>query len=372
MKKAVIVIPTYNEKGSIGVLIEKIFEKAKDIKGWNIEIVIVDSESPDGTAETVKKLAKRFKNLHLITTKKEGLGKAYIHGFEYALSHYQPDVLFEMDGDLSHNPDKIEDFLKKIESGADFVIGSRYRKGGSIPKDWGLHRKIFSVLGNLIIRFGFMKLKITDWTSGYRAIRSSIIESNISFVKKYTGYVFQVALIDNAIKKNVVIDEVPIHFIDRTHGISKIDSAQYIIQTLRYVFTNSTFIKYFIVGLSGAVLDFGISFLIIEKAGIHQNLYWVATLISAETAIISNFFLNNFWSFSHKKIKFHPHSYLSKFAKFNLISTGALLIQATGIQLATHIFGPELWYVYKFFILFFIVIPYSYILYNKVVWKEKK
>lgn len=372
MKKAVIVIPTYNEVKNIDDLVRKIFEETKKISKWDIEILFVDSDSPDGTAAKIKTLAKNSKKLYLLSTKKEGLGKAYLAGFEYALTHLNPSVLFEMDADLSHDPKKIHEFLEKIESGADFVIGSRYRKGGSIPKDWGIHRKFFSILGNFIIRLGFMKPRISDWTSGFRAIKVWVIKDTVADIKQYTGYVFQVALIDNALKKHAKVDDVAINFIDRKHGISKINALQYILQTLWYVFTNSTFVKYVIVGISGAALDFGISFLIIERAGIHPNFYWIATLISAETAIISNFFLNNFWSFSHKKIKFHPIAYLSKFLKFNLISSGALLIQAIGIQLATLIFGPNLWYVYKFFILFFIVIPYSYILYNKVVWKEKK
>lgn len=371
MKKAVIVIPTYNESKNIDRLVNEIFTLEKQITDWSLEILVIDSGSPDGTARKVKSLIKKYSGLHLLVTKKEGLGQAYIRGFEYALQNLKPFVIFEMDGDHSHNPKKIPEFLKKIEEGSDFVIGSRYRKGGSIPKNWGLHRKLFSVLGNLVIRFGFMKPRITDWTSGYRAIKVWVIEKTISSVKKYTGYVFQVAIIDNALKNKAIVQEVPINFIDRKHGVSKINSVQYIIQTLWYVFTNSSFIKYLIVGVLGATIDFGISFILIEKLNFHRDHYWMATAISAEAAIISNFLLNNFWSFSHKKIKSHATSYISQFFKFNLVSSGALAIQAIGIQvLASHL-DHTLWYVYKVFILAFIIIPYSYILYNKVIWREK-
>ena len=370
MKKAVIVIPTYNEAKSIELLIKQVFAQVKNNKNWDVEILVVDSTSPDGTSQKVRTLQKTYPKLHLLQTGKEGLGHAYIAGFKYAMERLKPYLLFEMDADLSHDPKKIPEFLERIEKGADFVIGSRYRRGGSIPADWAIHRKLFSVLGNLIIRLGFMKPRITDWTSGYRAVKVWIIQQTVDDMNKYTGYVFQVALIDNAIKKGAVIDEIPINFVDRLHGLSKINSTQYIAQTLTYVFRHSSFIRYGIVGLIGAIIDFGISYVIIEQMHIHKNLYWVATLISAEAAIISNFILNNSWSFAHKKIE-AKHSIIFQFLKFNLIASGALAIQAIGIQVLTHSFGENYWYIYKFLILAFIVIPYSYILYNRIIWKDK-
>ena len=368
MRKAVIVIPTYNEAGNIQNLIEQIFAEAEKIDDWSVELLIVDSNSPDKTAAIVKSLQKNYPELHILETKKEGLGKAYIQGFDYAIENLKAYIVFEMDADFSHDPKKIPDFLKKIEDGADFVIGSRYIKGGSIPKNWGFHRKLFSVLGNLIIRLGFMKLRISDWTSGYRAIKAWIVKSAIDKVKNYSGYVFQVAILDEALKKNAKIVEVPINFIDRTYGKSKINSLQFITQTLFYVFAHSSFIKYAVVGVIGATIDFGISYLLIEKV---KLVIWLSTVISAETAIISNFLFNNFWAFSHKKLEHKIATYINKFFHFNLISSGALLIQAFGIQLLANIFGKKIWYLYKILIITFIIIPYSYILYNKVVWKDR-
>lgn len=371
MKKAVIILPTYNEAGSIKRLIEEIFRETDMIKNWDFHVLVVDSGSPDKTAAIVTSLQKKLPKLHLISAKKEGLGKAYTLGFRYAIHNLKPEVLFEMDADLSHDPKAISRFIKKIETGADFVIGSRYQRGGSIPRNWDFHRKILSVVGNLVIRFGFMKLSITDWTSGFRAIKTWVIKSNIPYIEQFSGYVFQVAFLDNALKKKVKVAEVPIHFADRTYGISKIDAPQYIYQTLWYVFTHSSFIKYAIVGVIGAVIDFGLSYILIEIVKLSASKYWVATLVSAEASVLVNFLLNNFWSFSHKKIEGKGKVFLWKFTKFNLISSGALLIQAGGIQLLTNLFGPSLWYVYKFVILALIVVPYSYILYNKVIWKSK-
>lgn len=366
--KAVIVLPTYNESHDIEKLVNSIFETVKSIPRWHFDIIVVDSSSPDGTGKIVEKLIKIYPTLHLIKTKKEGLGKAYVAGFTYALEHIKPDVFFEMDADFSHSPAVIPEFVNKIDEGADFVIGSRYRRGGSIPKEWGIHRKLFSVLGNLIIRLGFMKIRVTDWTSGYRAIRSWIVESSIGYVRKFTGYVFQVALLENALKVHARVDEIPIRFSDRKYGISKLNSGQYIRNTLWYVFTHSSFIKYVIVGGSGFIIDFGLSYILIER--VHEHFpVWLATVISAEFAIVWNFFWNNYWTFSHKRVHHKSSAFFKSLAKFNGVAAGSIIIQSSLIEIFVRIFGRKLWYVYKILVLGFIIIPYSYILYNRVIWK---
>jgi dolichol-phosphate mannosyltransferase len=369
MRKAVVVLPTFNEKESIKDLIENIFRQQKSLPNWTLEVLVVDSQSPDGTGKIIKSLQKTYKEkLHLLETEKEGLGKAYTRGFTYAMENLKPYVLFEMDADLSHDPKEIPNFLKSVEKGADFVVGSRYIKGGSIPANWGFHRKLFSMIGNLIVKLGFMKPQVQDWTSGYRAIKVWLINSSLEKVKKYTGYVFQIALLDQALKKNAHLVEIPIQFTDRRYGKSKIIFGEYIFQILWYILCYSSFIKYVIVGIIGFLIDFGLSFLFIEK--VHLAV-WLATIISAESAIISNFYWNNSWSFAHKKLEGGWLTYLPQFLKFNLVSVGAIAIQAIGIQISVNILGKKFWYLYKALIIIFIVIPYSYILYNKVIWKDK-
>jgi dolichol-phosphate mannosyltransferase len=368
MKNATVILPTYNEAGNIEKVIDRIISVLESIPNWNISILVVDSHSQDKTSNIVKTLQKKYRQIHLLETKKEGLGRAYVQGFTYAMEHLNPYLVFEMDADLSHNPDNIPDFLKRIENGADFVIGSRYMKGGSIPKDWGIHRKAFSLFGNLIVRFGFMKLAITDWTSGFRAIKIWVIKSVFKDVQKYSGYVFQIAVIDQALKNRARIQETPIQFEDRKLGVSKISFPQYIFQILLYIFLNSSFVKFVIVGIVGFVVDFGISYFFIEKT--HTKV-WLATLISTETAIICNFIFNNFWSFSHKKIQSGKRNYFFSFVKFNLVSSGSIIIQTIGVQLLVNTFGKPLWYAYKVIIILFIIIPYSYFLYNKVIWKDR-
>ncbi len=368
MKKVVVIAPTYNEKGEIENLINRVFDQSKKLSNWEIHLLIVDSNSEDGTIETVKKLQKKTSYLHLLETEKEGLGKAYLKGFKYCEEKINPYLIIQIDADGQHDPDKIPEFIKKIEQGADFVVGTRYSKGGSIPKNWGLHRKILSIGANSVVKFGFMKLKVTEWTNGYRAIKFWLVKNAYDHLKNYSGYVFQVAFLDFAIKNNAVLDEIPIHFRERTSGISKINAFQYSFQTLMYVFNNSSFIKFVIVGLIGFAIDFGISYFMIEK--IHQ-VVWLTTLLSTETAIASNFIMNNSWSFSHKKIEGDAINFIFSFFKFNLVSSGSVAIQTIGMQILVVIFGRRLWYLYKVLIIFFVVIPYSYILYNKVVWKNK-
>lgn len=369
MKKALIILPTFNEAGAIEKLIIDILAQNQKNPNWEIEVLVNDSSSTDDTAKIVKELQKKYpKKIYLLETKKEGLGRAYHQAFSYAVESIKPFVIFQMDADFSHNPNDIPSFLNEIAKGADFVIGARYIRGGSIPKNWGWYRKILSIFGNLTIRFGFMKLRIHDWTSGFRVIKTWIVKDTLAFVKNYSGYVFQIALLDRAIKKNARISEVPINFIDRKYGKSKIIFTQYIFQILLYVFSYSSFIKFVIVGLIGFIIDFGISYLMIER--FHQAI-WLATLLSTETAITSNFFINNFWSFSHKKIEGGPINFIFSFFKFNLVSSGSVVIQTIGMQILVVVFGRKLWYLYKILIIAFVIIPYSYILYNKVVWKNK-
>ncbi len=368
MRKAVIVLPTYNEAGSIEDITKRIFDATSNIPNWSVEILVVDSSSPDKTGEIVKRMQKTYKGLHLLETPKEGLGKAYMRGFEYATETIKTFVIFEMDADGQHDPKEIPNFLKQIEQGADFVIGSRYIKGGSIPKEWGIDRKFFSVFGNWIIRLGFMKLKISDWTDGYRCIKSWIVKDARSHIASYSGYIFQIALLDYAIKHKANVKEIPVQFHERSKGESKISSGRYMFDILLYIFNNSSFIKFVIVGVIGFIIDFGLSYIFIDV--LHKPV-WLGTLISTETAIISNFLLNNFWSFSHKKLEGSRLSFVWNFVKFNLVSSGSIIIQTVGMQIATSMFGVQYWYLYKVLIIFFIIIPYSYVLYNKFIWKDK-
>ncbi|MEK7177945.1 MAG: GtrA family protein, partial [Patescibacteria group bacterium] len=214
------------------------------------------------------------------------------------------------------------------------------------------------------------KLKVTEWTNGYRAIKFWVVKNAYDYLKNYSGYVFQVAFLDFAIKNNAVLGEIPIHFKERTTGISKINTFQYSSQTFLYVFKNSSFIKFVIVGLAGFAVDFSFAYLFINKLHIAKA---PANMYSAELAIFFNFMLNNFWSFKDKKIVGGFFAYLIKFVTFNFVSSGSIIIQGVGLSLALKFIGdtPNSWIIYKILIIAFIIIPYSYILYNKFIWKKK-
>lgn len=370
MKKAVVILPTYNEQENVTTLIPAIFASGKRAKGWLIHVLVVDDNSPDNTADAVRSLQKTYHGiLHVLTGKKEGMGRAYQKGFHFAIEKLSPDVIFEMDADWQHDPLLIPKFLKKIDEGADFVIGSRYIKGGSIPQNWKLHRKFFSFFGNLVLRVGFMKFFVSDWTSGYRAIRTNFLIDTLGHYKNLDGYTFQIAIVDQAIKHGLVIKEVPLIFKDRIAGSSKINTPEFVIKNLLYIATESPFIKYVIVGFISAAIDFGVSYIFIEMI---RSAVWVATVISGELSIIANFLMNNFWSFRHKKLDHAAQSYARGLLKFNIVTLISLVVQVVLLHYATEMLGVKYWYIYKALILGFVIVPYSYTTYNLIIWKSKK
>jgi len=219
--KCCIVLPTYNERDNIGKLLKTLLEIFDTIKDFDMNVLVVDDNSPDGTQEVVKKFLKG-KRVSMITGEKHGLGAAYIRGFKHAIEKLKADVLFEMDADFSHDPKDIPKFLKEIKNGYGFVIGSRYIPGGDTP-DWGFDRKLISSGGNFFARVIAGLYKVKDCTSGYRAIRSSLIKKINLNNLKVKGYSFQMNLLYEAVKNKAKIKEVPIIFVDRHVGTSKIE-----------------------------------------------------------------------------------------------------------------------------------------------------
>ena len=177
--KVVIIIPTYNEKENVELIIEELEKEFSKIpKKYQMNILVVDDSSPDGTAQLVKKKMKKHPRLHLfINPEKKGLGAAYIKGMKYAMDKLKADLIFEFDADGSHQPKYISGMLREIDKGADVVVGSRYIPGGSMPENWGADRKIISYLGNLIARSVFLTFQYRDMTSGFRATK-------VKFLKK--------------------------------------------------------------------------------------------------------------------------------------------------------------------------------------------
>lgn len=211
-----VVIPTYNERENIRVLIPRLIEIFEE-NGFFWELIVVDDGSEDGTAEEVEKFTRNYENIQLIQRgKKMGLGSAYKRGFKAS----KGDIVFEMDADLSHDPLNIPDFVKKIEDGYDLVVGSRYIKNGDI-KNCSHIRILISKGANSMANI-LLKLGIRDATSGYRAYRKNILDKMNMDEIESDGYAFQVEMVCFARKNRFKIAEIPIIFNERRSGVSKL------------------------------------------------------------------------------------------------------------------------------------------------------
>ncbi|MBD3279178.1 MAG: glycosyltransferase [Candidatus Pacebacteria bacterium] len=385
MPKAIVIIPTYNEKENITPTITALQKIFKKIKNWQLGILVVDDNSPDKTAQIVKKLQKKQPNLHLLVKpKKAGLGDAYLKGMEHAFNKLQANVVFEFDADLSHDPSKIPQFLNKIDQGYDFVIGSRYIKGGGIPQNWGLHRKFLSVVGNLVILLVLANWTVRDWTSGYRAITKKAYQAVVPELvsSRFSGYTFQIGFLHKTIKKGFKVTEVPFVFKDRELGKSKI-GPEYIKNTLVYIFKmrlqeilKSRVFKFIIVGTIGASVQ--LSTLQFWRLWLP---YQLAFFLAIEGAVLTNFILSNFWTFADRKLKLNQ--YPVKFVQFNLASGGSILIQQLIAFIGELFVGlfplftiPIVNFVFDTGTLYAVIgilvgMFWNFFAYSRIIWKHK-
>ncbi len=218
MSDSLVIIPTYNEKENIENIIKKVFSLEKDFN-----ILIVEDNSPDGTADIVKGLIKEFKDRLFIEERKGklGLGTAYIHGFKWALkNNYQ--YIFEMDADFSHNPeDLVRLYHACHDKGADLAIGSRYITGVNVV-NWPMGRVLMSYYASSYVRF-ITGMKVKDTTAGFKCYTRKVLETIDLDRIKFTGYAFQIEMKFTAWKLGFKIVEVPIIFTDRTLGESKMN-----------------------------------------------------------------------------------------------------------------------------------------------------
>ncbi len=226
--KPIILIPTYNERENIAQLIAAI--KAED-PGSHFQILVIDSASPDGTAEVVMGLQKKDPGIHLLTQRaKLGLGRAYLEGMRWALAQGY-DLIFTMDADFSHHPRYLARFMKEMQT-HDLVVGSRYVPGGEL-KDWPRPRRILSRFAN-----GYAAritgLPIADLTSGFHCFRSDLLRKVLRYPLRAEGYAFLIALKFWSVVQGATVSEVPIVFSDRTQGTTKI-SKRVIFESIFFV-----------------------------------------------------------------------------------------------------------------------------------------
>jgi dolichol-phosphate mannosyltransferase len=332
--KIIVIMPTYNERENIGPIIDSLQKEFNKVP-HDMNILVVDDNSPDGTAEIVKAECRRYTNLYLIIGKKEGLGTAYIKGMKYAVDVLNADVVMEMDADFSHKPEDVPRLISALDHGADFVIGSRYIKGGKIPDNWVFIRKMISKWGNIFARYIAGLYKIRDCTAGFRAIRSSIIKKIDLTNLRVQGYAFQIALLHQAIVSGAVVQEIPVEFIDRIRGKTKLgfsDIVEFILNAWWIRFESSkTFIKFATVGISGVFVNLG-AFTLLVEGGMNK---FIASPIAIESSIITNFLFNNFWTFSDRN---STEKLYLKGLKFNIVSFISLFISYSTFVLLSLLF----------------------------------
>ena len=217
-ERALVIIPTYNERENISRIIQAVLEKDE-----RLEVLVVDDGSPDGTGDIVENMGAGDKRVHLLRrAKKLGLGTAYIAGFKWALER-RYDYVFEMDADFSHDPGHLPEFLRSIET-ADLVLGSRYRHGKVTVVNWPINRLLLSYYANVYARI-VTGLPLWDATGGYKVYRRAVLESIDLDDVRSNGYAFQIEMSFRAWRKKFRIVEIPIVFVDRTEGTSKMSKA---------------------------------------------------------------------------------------------------------------------------------------------------
>lgn len=347
--KVVIVIPTYNEAKNVTATTLALIKVFRSINNFDMHILFVDDNSPDGTRMMIEQLMKKYLFVHLLNNKRKGgLGHAYKKGFLYALEKLNAHILFEFDADLQHDPAIIPPMLSEISSGADLVLGSRYIKDGGIPQTWPWYRKFLSIAGNIYIRIVMGNFKVHDWTTGYRAITHQLVEAILPHMNNnaFSGYAWQIGFLVKSIQERYKVVEVPFVFRDRTHGRSKL-GPEYIFNTMSYIMKvrfnqilHSRILKFVLVGGFGSLVQLiALHFYRILFTSSLGPLtpYQISLMLAIETAIVSNFTWSNLWTFKDRKLK--AAQIPLKFLQFNLASGGSLLIQFLIASLGERLIG---------------------------------
>ena len=373
--KIVIIIPTYNERENTLKMIDSLSGIINQTGKHHTEVLYVDANSPDGTAEIIKNKQKEYSWLKLLVEeKKEGLGMAYAKGMKFAMEKLNADYLVEFDADFQHRPEDIPKLIAQIDNGGDYIIGSRYIKGGSIPKEWELDRKLLSKIGNLVARILLILPHIHDVTGGFKLSRVKGFMDSFDFNTLLSrSFAYKIHLLFYMVQKGARVKEVPVKFQLRASGDSKIIKNE-LQETLKVIFLlqsrNPRTIRLFrfaTVGFFGYLIN-ALFLKIFTELQLSGLIVWGG---STEMAIVSNFTLNNLWTFKADQIK-GIKDLVFKFLQFNLTSMGGLLIQTTTGLISDSLLKSD---SYRQIVLpitiVLLILPYNYLIYTRVIWKTK-
>jgi len=374
MDRVVIVMAAWNEAENIKRMISTLFDEVFPKINADMHLLVTDNDSTDGMTQIVEDQMKERKNLHIVQQgAKKGLGNAYVVGFKYAVDRLHADAVMEMDADGQHPPEFVKPMVDAYLKGADYVIGSRYIPGGSVPKEWPIFRKAVSFFGNLFIRIVLLKPKIHDLTTGFRLTRVKGVLDKIDLdnLMEKERFAYKVDLLYQSIKNAKKTVEVPLAFKPRVTDKSKFNTKE-MISTFRVAIIlgikdKQRFIKFAVVGFVGYLVN-AIFLKILTVANAPGFFAWS---IPVEFAIISNFTLNNIWTFKTEKIK-GVGNIIKKFLAFNGTSLGALFIQTIAGNLGDLAFGVDKRQLLLPFIIVALVLPYNYFMYNAVIWRTWK
>lgn len=331
MAKALsLIIPTYNEKDNIVPLTRRLHTA---LYGLDFEVIFIDDDSHDGTAEVIRKLEGVLPVRVIVRKGKKGLASAVVDGIGYAES----DIVGVMDADLQHPPEVIRDLLAAIQAGADVAVASRYVKGGTC-EGWGRSRKIISA-GAVTIAHLFLPetRMVRDPMSGFFMFKKTVVAgANLA----PTGYKILLEILVKGRYQKLV--EVPYRFSVRQEGKSKLNARQQVAY-LKHVYGLMDrrrelwrFARFCLVGGSGVLVNWGILRLLTELVGLK---YYISAIFSIEASIISNFFLNDNITFADRRRSGQSGSLLSRLGKFNITCAAGAAIQYGLLVFFTEIFG---------------------------------
>ncbi len=371
--KIVVVVPTYNEAENIGRLIDALAVAFKNIPQHEMCLLVVDGNSPDGTAEVVRNKSAEYPWAHLLLEEnKAGIGAAYFCAFKYAIHELGAEVIVEMDGDFQHDPQELIDLIKPFSEGYDYVIGSRFVKGGGIPREWAFYRKFLSIGGSVFSKVVLGIYNVDDFTTGFKASRVRGFLEKIDFdTIKTKSFAYKIDLLFRMHKLGAKIKQVPIQFGLRDRGTSKIEGGTFF-DSLKTVIQirledSKSFIRFCAVGFMGLFVDAGL----FNLMSISLFKPHVSAILSGFVAMITTFALNNSWSFGDRR-KQQLGQLLQSFPVYGVFSTIPILLRSKLVDYSILTFGQNsLVYNTAFFIGVLFGLIWNYVVYSKIVWRKQ-
>ncbi|MEM1586973.1 MAG: glycosyltransferase [Candidatus Bathyarchaeia archaeon] len=354
--KVSIIVPTYNERENLEVLVKKIDDSLGD---RDYEIVIVDDNSPDGTWELAQELSQSYPIKLVKREGKRGLASAVVDGF----SHAAGQCLVVMDADLQHPPELVPKLVDAVKSGADLAIASRYVGGGEV-RGWSLSRRLISRGATWLAKLFLTDVK--DPMSGFFALRRGVVEG---VDLRPEGYKILLEILVKGRHSSVV--EVPYTFKPRRLGRSKIGAKEYakylkhLISLMRYKGELQRLLKFVMVGVSGVLVNEGLLFTLTELLGIH---YLLSALISIECSILSNFALNDVWTFRDRR-GHGTRSLLKRMVKSNIGFGAGVLLNLLVLFLLTELGG--LHYLISNLLGIVAAFIWNFLISMRWIWKQK-